>query len=546
MSRLNLRKNLALAVFAGITLVYAGLSPGVVANQGYMSGNIRASSQIVANLGSWLTFHHGTEPVMIPRHGLVELVFEIPFILVSRILFGHSPEWDDHLVSLQPVLATSLLCALVFVWVRKITASDAWAYTLALATGFTTIFWPYAYMAMEPTQSLFLFLAGYLALGAETRNTWRRWVAIALCGGVAIGVKANGAALVPAIAFLMIVQLRRTRIASATAGRSYWSKPFVLVAILGMLYGFSAYSRWLSPWHLWWSNVSNFRETMAPAPIMPLNLLSLFGSANKGLLMYCPLTLLALALVPKAYKEDKSATFFAGLVLAFSAIGCSVLIYWSDETWGPRYLHVAIAPLIICLALAIRRIQFRLGARALLAALVSWGLVVGFLGAFFYYGILQGVAAATSPSTLEQLQGDVQWNPVLFHARLFKLWLRSSDAPVQDDDYWPAEPHYWMNDPNRQTPFTPMNIRGLAKPQALLFKNWGARTASSDGILWWLCLASLLSGGGALVWSGYRIRRETHTAPGGEVAQAGAAADQATAPRDAQAAPDAEERGRPS
>jgi len=542
MSRLTTRKKLTLAVFAGITLVYAGLSPGAINNQGYMGGNVTAASQIVSTLGSWLTLHSGPEPVKIPRHGLLEPVFEIPFILVSRILFGHSPEWDDRLVSLQPILATSLLCALVFVWVRKITASDAWAYTLALATAFTTILWPYAYMAMEPTQSLFLFLAGYLALGAETRNTWRRWIAIALCAGVAISVKANGAALVPAMACLILTQLRRTR-TDGERGPLSWRKPVVLIAILGPLYGLSAFTRWLSPWYLWWSNLSNFRATMVPVPYMPLNLLSLFGSANKGLFVYCPITMLSLFLIPKAYKEDKCTTLFAGLVLAFSAIGCSVLIYWSDETWGPRYLHVAIAPLIICLALAIRRIQFRLGAKAVLAALASWGLVVGFLGAFFYYGLLQGVAAATSPSTLEQLQGDVQWNPILFHARLFKLWLRSSDAPVQDDDYWPAEPHYWMNDPNRQIPYNPMNIRGLARPQALLVKNWGARTASSDGVLWWLCLASLLSGAGALVWSGYRIAGETDTAPAGEVVQAGAGGDQATTGR---AAPDDQERGRSS
>src|SRR5262249_18748540 len=160
-------------------------------------------------------------------------------ILVSRVLFGHSPEWDDRLVALQPVLATSVLCVIVFLWVRRITSSEAWAYALALVTGFSTIFWPYAYMAMEPTQSLFLFLAGYLTLGTDARSTWRRWVAIALCGGVAISVKGNGAALAPAIGFLALTQLRRTRTDGRRGGFS-WRKPAVLVAILGLLYGLSA------------------------------------------------------------------------------------------------------------------------------------------------------------------------------------------------------------------------------------------------------------------------------------------------------------------
>src|SRR5262252_5019612 len=125
MSRLTTRKKLTLAVFAGITLIYAGLSPGSISNQGYMIGNLTAASQIVSTLGTWLTLHSGPEPIKIPRHGLLEPVFEIPFILVSRILFGHSPEWDDRLVSLQPILATSVLCVVAFLWVRRVTSSEA-------------------------------------------------------------------------------------------------------------------------------------------------------------------------------------------------------------------------------------------------------------------------------------------------------------------------------------------------------------------------------------------------------------------------------------
>ena len=68
----------------------------------------------------------------------------------------------------------------------------------------------------------------------------------------------------------------------------------------------------------------------------------------------------------------------------------SFLEMWSDETWGPRYLHSALGPLVLCFAASRRSRPLHLRTEAPLAAAVLLGLGVSFLGTLFYYGSLGG------------------------------------------------------------------------------------------------------------------------------------------------------------
>src|SRR5215469_17503014 len=92
-----------------------------------------------------------------PRHGVIELLFEIPFVLIGRA-FGGGSVWADRTLSLEFVLATAALVTLIFDWTWKITSNLAWSYLLSIAAGLCTMLWPYAYVGMETTQAFFLFL----------------------------------------------------------------------------------------------------------------------------------------------------------------------------------------------------------------------------------------------------------------------------------------------------------------------------------------------------------------------------------------------------
>src|SRR5206468_6773775 len=129
--------------------------------------NLIASDQIASNIVNWITLNHVATGIDWPRHGFLELVFEVPFLLVSRLLSGSSAESADRILAIEPVLVTSLLVTLVFTWVHRITSSLVWGYCLALIAGLSTMLWPYAYIGLETTQSLFLLLSGFLALSSE-------------------------------------------------------------------------------------------------------------------------------------------------------------------------------------------------------------------------------------------------------------------------------------------------------------------------------------------------------------------------------------------
>ena len=194
------------------------------------------------------------------------------------------------------------------------------------------------------------------------------------------------------------------------------------------------------------------------------------------------------------------------------AIGAASIYFWSEETWGPRYVHAAVAPLIICLALARKGVRFRLRKEIPLAALAACGLAVSFLGAFFRYDGELWIAMKNPPGTLEMLQYDINWNPILFDARLLAVWLRGPASPPADSDLWPLEYHGWIGYEPPET--RPSSLKEFAVPQAILVRHWSKRETGLDVVSWWVCLLSLVAGPLLLGWLGYRCLKPDGDGPG--------------------------------
>ena len=74
---------------------------------GYTSENIKASNEIMSNLRDWVSFRVAETPVTWPRHGLFELIFEMPFQRLDKLsssdndyqhkLAAESKKWGEHL-----------------------------------------------------------------------------------------------------------------------------------------------------------------------------------------------------------------------------------------------------------------------------------------------------------------------------------------------------------------------------------------------------------------------------------------------------------------
>lgn len=427
--------------FLALTLFYLSLSPGTIEGMGYARENLIAADQVVDNL---INFFSGRPLTRVEwtRHGCLEPIFELPFVLASRMLFGPSIKWAGCLTALQPIIATAWSCALIFVWARRITGSLIWGYVLASVAAFSTMLWPYAYIGLETTQSAFLLYAGYLALGREPRRSWSETLLFAAACAVALSVKSNGVFLLPAVGFLPWSYFQSGPNQTGKRPVARWAKAFVVTMAVTVIYVVNQQAR-ASFWSGGaWGNLEHFLSWLADNPLtVVLHAFSYFGSPNKSLLIYAPVVALSLAVLRPAYRAQPQVVIFASLALSGLAGGFSLVHMWAEETWGPRYLHAAVAPLVIALAAAKASVEFHWRREAPLVGLATLGLAVSFLGSFFAYTHLHSAAMRSGQSTLEALQYDLRWNHVRFNLKLLQIWTRARLLEGSEPQHWPPALH---------------------------------------------------------------------------------------------------------
>ena len=198
--------------------------------------------------------------------------------------------------------------------------------------------WPYAYIGLENTQSLFLLLAGFVALNYEKGPTWFRTVALGIAAGVASSTKSNGFFLLPAIGFLILSFFWRdwgNYSAIWTALKTEWRKVVCLVSILIAFYWLGSYTR-----SVYWEQHGSlfgyvFSNVLIDSPLTFLmNLWSQFFSLNKGLIFFAPLSVLGLLTIQKAYRVAPQLVIFSLLVLMGSACSLSLLVPWRPVAGG--------------------------------------------------------------------------------------------------------------------------------------------------------------------------------------------------------------------
>jgi hypothetical protein len=473
-------------VFVGIFLFYLALAPLSLSQMGYQRENAETADYIAGRLTG-----QAVSPVRMPANGILEPVLETPLMLLAQ---PFNEIWRERISSLEPILLISFAVLIVFIWSQKL--DRVWALPLTLIFALATTIWPYAYIGIEPAQLLFLVLSGYLALGSDSPRTWKAALAFALSSGLALNLMPSSAALAPAIGYLLICYFSPAWKQGILSTRSYLLQTAALAIPSFVFYPISAYSRGFS--RTWQSNPFRLQNFLVgdPAAII-LNAISLFISTNKGLLIYCPVVLLCLLALKPAFRTNRSVVILACLALLGQVAIASVTYFWSDETWGPRYLQCTIAPLFIVIAASKAGRPLILRRELALAAFAIWGLLISVLGNLFPYQTLQRVALVSSPSTIEQLQYDARWNPIRFNLHLIKQRL----FPNQDI-YWPPIDH--PNPPLSGEPTTevhPVSLTPYAAFQPYLLASWRHWHGTLDFLLWLLCSAALIVGPALVVLS---------------------------------------------
>ncbi len=451
----------ALALF----LIYAAFTPGAIAGMGYTAEDIRAGGELLAR-----------QHIDYPRNGILPVIIDLPFLLMGGATL------QDFSLSFEPCLVSALLIAVLFVWCSRITGNRRYAFAIALVAAFATMLWPYAYIGLEPKQSLFLLIAAYLGIEYRSPSSWAATVGFGVAAGLAVASKSTGAFLLPAAVFLVWCYARRIdrsqrmiRIAAAC------------VLVLG-LFVFNAWTRSFF-WAQYGGSFAFIRPWMVSDAVSPfLNLAAFFGSPNKGLWVYSPVCFLGIFAIPRAWQQHRDVTLFALLTLGGLAGGFSLLTNWSDETWGPRYLHSTICPLLLVLAVGFPKPTRVFRAALALSAVLGFGAAL--LGVAFYYGALVRAANTTGVNTLENYQGNIQLNHLRFNAALLDEWWHPAH------NTWSTAPRWFFEKPADAPAVKSIDLAEYAVPQPILFRP----PPIPRPWIWWMLLTALLAGSGLMAW----------------------------------------------
>jgi len=485
----------AILLFLGLSGIYISLSPGSIAGQGYTGEEIESGLRILAVITAWMK-GHAVPPMEWSRHGPLPVLFDLPFLKLGKHFVS-----PDYMLSFQPGLITAGLITVLFLWLRKL-CSPSMTLFLTLTAAFGTMLWPYSYISLETKQSFFVLLAGYLALADEKINRWALLLLFAVSCGLAISVKMTGIILWPVIAYLIYVQFGDD-----------WSKRrrqlLVVILIIGAIWLFTYWGT-----HQYWRtrNAVGHLWTIDTWLQYFVNVIGIFGSPSKGLFVYSPILLASLAAVPRAYRFNRHLTIFTLLTIASTIAFTSILINPGADGWGPRYLHAAVAPLILCIGAAWPTFSWR--RNTLVVVLAAIGFAISFLGAFYYYGQRDFAMKAAEQNTVEWEDGDLVWNAITFHARLFRVWLHeSSSRPV----LW-APKHIWQwTPPPDFIAWKTIDLRDYCQPQSFMVRFWHVPKTGIVLPIFATYFSSLVLGLLMLAWVVVRTMKEQRAHFAGEV-----------------------------
>jgi hypothetical protein len=475
-------RHTAIILFFALLGCYVALSPGSIAGQGYAGEQIDSGLRMLSVANAHLK-GLPVPPMVWSRHGPLPVLFDLPFLKLGKSFVS-----PDFMLSFSPPLFTAGLAAILYLWLRKL-CSPGTSLFLALTAAFGTMLWPYAYIGLETQQSLFMLLAGYVALAGGNNRRWPRILLFAAASAFAISVKSTGITLGPVIAFLLYVQFRDD-------WRSQGPKILTTILIIASVWTLSHWGT-----NAYWlprgGGSGSLRPWLVDSALQPfINLIGIFGSPTKGLFVYAPVLMAAIYAVPRAYRTNRDLVIYALLVTGCTLILMCLLKYPADETWGGRYMHLAVAPLILCIGAAWPRMTWRQAVPLVVLAIL--GAIVSFLGAFYYYGVRDFAMQSVGQNTFERITGDNDWNHILFNARLFHTWISAgSSGPV----VWTPS-HIWIwTAPPDAPPWKGLNLLDYCQPQSFLVRFWHVPKSGVVALIFALYFSALLVGVLGLAWT---------------------------------------------
>lgn len=365
------------ALYAGTTQQLTGYEPetGAIAEGLVREGQLRDfEDPEVPSLRADLI---GRDGYAYGRAGILQPVLEAPFYAAGYAVDELAGWYDGlpyRLVFLwfyNPfvgALAALAFFALVYLTRRSL----GWAAALAMLFAVASIAWPYAKIGMETTFTFAAIASLALAAWARREPKALSWALTGFASGAAASTKPYAIVVFLPIAVLLwrtfgdLDRERRLRL---------------LVAIGVPILAWGAVIAWYN-WYRFGGITDFGYSDYGVAFGAPLNVLGLLFSPGKGLVLYSPLVVLgALGMVP-LWRRDRPLAISLLCMLGALTLIVGAPTYWSDETWGPRYIVPAAWTLLVPIAWwADTRLRQRV-----LAGVAVLALLVQVVGISLQYG----------------------------------------------------------------------------------------------------------------------------------------------------------------
>lgn len=266
---------------------------------------------------------------------------------------------------LEKLFAAALAAAsvaLFYLLARRLVGERA-ALPGACAFAFATPVWSIQSQALwQHTSGVLLLLGALLCL---LHKSGRALPLAGILAGLAIAVRPTNALLAGAVAVVLM------------ARREPWTRLAAFLAVPALCTVLAAV------YNLWIFGDPRGGYALPLEPAFLGALAGLLFSPSRGLLVYCPFLLAALAGIPAwrwSWVSAIGVLFCAGHVLVVAVSP----MWWGGHCWGPRLLAETIPFLVLLAAFGYDRLRARRWAGAVLAGLLLWSVFLQFVGAFCY------------------------------------------------------------------------------------------------------------------------------------------------------------------
>jgi hypothetical protein len=342
----------------------------------------------------------GKEGKLIGRAGLPSVLEKVPFYAAGKAVDDLSSEPGSYAarrgaLAFADPAAAAAAAAFFFLAMWRLTRSLGWGITMAGIFTVGSLAWPYSKAGMETVLMMGAALLMAAVLYAQESESWRPWAAAGFAAGLVLADKPYGIVAVIALLALLVQPWRRadarTRWRYAIAGA---------VPLLTWAVAFAAFNL---------TRTGDILDTGRSDPSLtlaaPLNAIGFVVSPGKGLLLYSPVVIVGLlGLKPMWREQPRVAQAIVGAFLGGLAV-VAVLRFWSDETWGPRYIVWVAWLLLIPVPFWVTS----LGRARILAAVVAMAIAV------------QLLAVVAPPAALTHATRDLTGEPI---------FQRSPSAPL--------------------------------------------------------------------------------------------------------------------